>query len=371
MRSFKPMSPYMRTIPLVLGAVLLAQAQPKPDPDVIVFTNGDKLAGHFVKGNARSVTFKSDALGDLTIEWSKVTELRTSVQVAVVPKGVKIRKHGDVSAVPQGTLAVEKSVIELTPPKSIPVGDAQVIVDQPAFQNAVTRAPSFFSDWKGSVTAGATVVAATQNSRSFNGAVSLIRAEPTENWLDPTNRTVFNFAETYGEVTQPGTPTVKTSIFHFDGQRDQYFTTRLFVFGEGAFDHNYSQGLDLQQTYNGGIGWTAIDGGNQSLNLKASVSYTRQQFTTGPNENLIGAVIGEDYTRKLGRGMVLTQRGSVTPAFNNTNAYSAAFSALLSIPVYKRLSGATGVVDTYLNNPPPAFKKNSFQFTLGVTYAIQ
>ena len=28
----------------------------------------------------------------------------------------------------------------------------------------------------------------------------------------------------------------------------------LFAFGEATFDHNYSQGLSLQQTYNGGIG---------------------------------------------------------------------------------------------------------------------
>ncbi len=35
------------------------------------------------------------------------------------------------------------------------------------------------------------------------------------------------------------------------------------------------------------------------------------------------------------------------------------------------LSGSTGVIDTFLNGPPPGFKKNAFQFTLGSGYAPQ
>ena len=357
-------------ISFISGAALLT-AQPKPEADTITFTSGEKLAGHFVSANASSVTFKSDILGDLTVDWSKVKELQTSAAVAVVPKGVKIHKRGDVSAVPQGTLAESNQTIQLTPPNSIPVGDVNVVIDQPSFQKAVTETPNFFRNWKGALTAGASLVEATQNSRTFTGGVALVRTEPTQSWMDPNNRTAINFAESYGEVTQPNTPTVKTSIFHFDAQRDEYFTHSMFAFAEGALDHNYSQGLDLQQTYNGGIGWSPINTANQNLNLKASMSYTRQQFSVGPSMNLIGSVFGEDYMRKLPRGMVFTERGSVTPAWNNTDAYSAAFSALLTIPVFKRLSGSMGVIDSFLNDPPPGFKKNSFQFTLGVAYSIQ
>ena len=42
----------------------------------------------------------------------------------------------------------------------------------------------------------------------------------------------------------------------------------------------------------------------------------------------------------------------------------------LTLPVYKRLSVAVNTLDTFLNNPPPGFKKNSFQFTTGVTYTL-
>ena len=83
---------------LLLRCFPIAQAQTnKPAPDEIVFTNGDKLEGHFVRATGAAVTFKSDILGDLTVDWKKVKELRTSAKVAVVRKGVIIRKNGDTA----------------------------------------------------------------------------------------------------------------------------------------------------------------------------------------------------------------------------------------------------------------------------------
>ena len=46
-------------------------------------------AGQFVKSSGSSLTFKSDALGEITVDWSKVKELQSSAKVAVIPKGVR------------------------------------------------------------------------------------------------------------------------------------------------------------------------------------------------------------------------------------------------------------------------------------------
>ncbi len=367
----------VRILLLTAGAVTLAIAQAdKTGPDTIVFTNGDKLAGHFVRSSGSTVTFKSDALGDLTIDWSKVKELETSAKVAVIRKGVKLRQKQIPSDIPQGTLAMQDQKLQVTPApgtpaQSIPVADSAVVLDQGAFQKAITRSPGFFSDWNGTITAGATVVQATQDNRTFTGAVSLARTEPSENWLDPSYRTSFIFSESYGELSQPGTPTIKTSIFHASAEQDQYFRPTVFYFGQAEFDHNYSQGLDLQQTYNGGVGWTVLNTSVQELDLKAAMSYIRQQFVAGPGMNLIGSSFAEHYHRKLPRGLLIDETLSATPAWNNTNAYSAGFGTLLTMPVYKRLSGSTGVLDTFLNDPPLGFKKNSLQFMLGLTYTLQ
>lgn len=377
--SFKPNgrwrnSVFLWSLSAVAASVLCAQPAGKPSsaPDVLLFNDGERLTGHFEKSSGASLTFKSDALGDITVTWDKVKELQTSAKVAVIPKGLRIRKPADATNIPQGTLTVENQQIHLAPEPAqpIPIANAAQIVDQAGFDKALNHQPGILGGWKGTITIGASMVNATQNSESFSGAVNLVRAIPTEDWLEPRNKTIFNLTDSYGEITQPHTPTVTTSIFHGDAERDEYFSPRLFVFGQAAFDHNYSQGLQLQETYSGGIGYSIIVRDNQTLDVKGSVSYIRQQFSGTPNEDLIGSVFAEDYNRKFKHGLTLDQHLTLTPTWNNTNDYSGAFITHLTMPVYKRVSGSIGFIDSYLNNPPPAFRKNSVQTTIGLTYAL-
>jgi hypothetical protein len=102
------------------------------------------------------------------------------------------------------------------------------------------------------------------------------------------------------------------------------------------------------------------------------MDYIRQSFQDSAlNHNLIGSTFGEDYNRKLPHGMLFVESLSFTPAWNITSAYSAVGSATLTIPAYKRLNFTVGTIDTFLNNPPPGFKKFSFQFTSALTYSLR
>ena len=359
----------------MFAGLALAQAPPAAGPDTIVFPTGEKLNGHFVSATDKTLRFKSDALGDLTVDWSKVKELHTSSKVAVIRKGDKISKRVAASSIPQGTLTVESNNVRLdTPapaPQSIPLAETNAIVDQPSFERAVTHSPGIMQDWTGAITAGASLVDATQDSRTFSGAISLVRAEPSENWLSPRNRTSLDFTASYGDISQPNTPTVKTSIFHGDVERDDYFDHNVFAFGRADLDHNFSQGLTLQQTYSAGVGWTVIQNANETLDLKAGVSYLRQEFQTAPDQDLIGSIFVQHFRRGFKRGLLLDQHLSVTPAWNRPRDYSASFSTIITMPVIKRVSASTGIIDTFLNDPPPGFQKNSFQFTLGFTYLLK
>ena len=346
-----------------------------PEPDVLVFTDGEKLIGHLVRSTGDKVTFKSDMAGEVTVEWKKIQELHSSQKFAVVRKGVQLHRSEAAAQIPRGAIAVKDQKIEVNPgpagsPQTIPVADAANVVDEAGFEKALHR-PGLLEDWKGALTGGASLVEATQNSESFTGGFSLIRAVPQEGWLDPRNRTILDFSASYGKITQPNTPTVKTSIYHADAEHDEYFSPKFYGFGQLAYDHNFSQGLDLQQAYGGGIGWTAVKSAKQELDVKASMSYINQEFQTSAlNQNLIGSTFAERYARTLPHGILLVQQLSATPAWNNTRAYSAIAGAGLTLPVYKRLSLAVNSLDTFLNDPPPGFKKNSFQFTTGVTYTL-
>jgi Protein of unknown function, DUF481 len=386
------------TLRLVLGVTLgLAFALPghaqsapdksaAPAPDVIIFTNGDQLTGKLLREASGSVTFHSDIAGDVTVTWDKIKSIHTSQQFAVVQQGQHVTRKTADADIAQGVVQVQDDQVKVATgtggtTKDIPVKNAQYMIDEATYGKEVRRNPGFLYGWTGGITAGATTVEATQNSRAFTGAVALVRTIPTVNWLDPRDRTIFDFTGAYGTVTQPGTVGTKTNIIHFDAEHDWYISPRFYFLVDTSLDHNYSQGLDLQQIYGGGLGYTVIKTPKQELDVKFDIHYERQSYFVTPNvlpppplspsKNLIGADFGDTYMLKLPKGLVFNQGLVVTPAFNQSNAYSAVATAGLLFPVYKRLGFTVGTLDDFLNDPAAGSKKNSFQFTAGVTYTLK
>ncbi|WP_162536633.1 DUF481 domain-containing protein [Granulicella sp. WH15] len=356
--------------------VAKAQAAAKA-PDTLVFTNGEQITGDLESADSSGIKFKSPMVGEITVVWANIKSLDTSKSFAVIPKNVKLTRRDAVADVPQGAVAATGKDIVVTAPagsKNVPVADTNLLMPTPDFLKAVHSNPGILHGWAGLATGGVSLVRATQNSTTFNGAIGLVRAEPSATWLPPRSRTSLDYNQSYGTVTQPGVDEIKTNIFHADAERDEYFSPRLFAFGNVAFDHNFSQSLDLQQAYGGGIGITLIKSPVQQLDLRADVHYEKQEFfdtTVGQNENLVGSTFAETYVRHLQKGILLNEFGSVSPAWNNSNAYSAHVNASLVFPVYKGLGFNVTAIDDYLNNAPVGTNQNSTQFNVGVTYTIK
>jgi hypothetical protein len=376
-----------------LCATLICAAQTTPAsdaaPDVLVLSNGDTLHGKFVNAIQGKVTFHSDPLGDITLSWDKIKAVHTGEKLAVIDKSVKLRGRSNTGNIPTGTVAVENKAVIVQPESGpalppIPEENAPYILELAELEKQIHHAPKFLEGWNGSATAGATVVNATQNQYAFSGAVGLVRTVPTLTWLNPRNRTSVGFLGSYGKITEPGyfngglfvpEVTTKTAIYHAEAERDEYFTPRVYALAQVAFDHNFSQNLDLQQIYGGGLGWTVVKTPIQELDLKGTIQYERQSFISGtPGErNLVGSTYGAAYVlnRKIA---TYTQTFEYIPAYNDLSAYSLNETNTLGFVAYKNFGFTIGTIDSYLNNPPislPPTKRNSFQFTMGLTYTVK
>lgn len=389
---------FILAITLSAAALCIAQTKPtapvtNPEPDVLVLSNGDTLHGKFVSEVGGKVTFHSDALGDISLSWDKIKELHATEQFGVLNQTIALRGKKRHVQIPVGAVDVQDQMVTIhpenaPPPAPIPIKSAQFIMDNATIDKQVNHQPNFLTGWNGPATAGATLVTATQNQYTFSGAIGLVRMVPTVSWLNPRDRTSMDFSGSFGKITQPaysnpGPPavtvaavTTKTAIYHADAERDEYLSPRFFALGQTAFDHNFGQDLDLQQIYGGGIGWTAIKTPNQSLDLKATVQYEKQQFISGAagtNQNLIGSTFSTGYLLHL-KLFTYTQGLAFIPAYNNSAAYSANETDTFVFPAYKNLSFSLGTLESFLNDPPaslPPTKRNSFQFTMGLTYAIK
>jgi hypothetical protein len=374
---------------IAAAIALPASAQEKPaapTPDVIIFKNGDQLTGAFERSIGDKIMFKSDAVGEVTVPLDKVKELRSSSNFVLLKKGeVVTREPRQASPV-----TLEDSTIKEMLPngttQTMPIKDVGYVIDGKTYNKELTENPGFFHGWDGAVTGGVTVLQSTSYGQTFTAAASLIRLVPSVAYLPPRTRTTFNVLETYGKLTQPTVPqttpptpdaVAKTNIFHTDFEHDKYITPRFYMLGDLAFDHNFAQGLNFQQIYGVGAGYTVLQTAVHQLDVKGDIHYERQNFIqyappllSTPNQNLIGSTVGEAYKRILPGKILFTESGTYIQSWNNTDAWSAIGAFGLALPVYHRFSLSVNFLENYLNNPAFGYKKNSLQFVTGVTYTL-
>ena len=179
---------------------------PQNTPDVLTFTNGDRLTGKLERATGGDVVFKSDMAGELTIPFSKVKELQSGTEFVALRKGTP----GKIKPAGTGTVAFADNKITLTrgtePAQTLPAGDLGYLIDVPTYARAVDHKAGALEGWNGSATAGLTLVRSTEASTTFTGAVNFIRAIPTVPYLPNRNRTTINVSESYGTNISPVIP---------------------------------------------------------------------------------------------------------------------------------------------------------------------
>ena len=137
---------------------LFAQDKPKPEPDVVVFTNGDQLTGTVERGAGDSIVFKSDMAGEITVPYAKIKELRAHGAFALLRKDTKT----PITNVQEGTVSYADSKVTMSSSTStleiVDVKNIDFLIDKPTYDKQVTAHPGLLTGWKGAITGGATFV---------------------------------------------------------------------------------------------------------------------------------------------------------------------------------------------------------------------
>jgi hypothetical protein len=247
-------------------------------------------------------------------------------------------------------------------------------VDDATYQKEIDKKIGWRSGWDGHITTGSTTIRATQNSYLFQIDVALQRSIPTVSWLDPKLRTTVGYTQSAGQTSQVGTITTVTNIYHAAAERDEYFSSRGYYLQQTSFDHDSTQGLDLQQIYGAGVGVTFFKQEDSEFDLTADLHYESQAFNSTAdvsslNRHLIGSSLTEAYTRKFGK-LHFDEKALADIAWNNANAFSASANSAVRLPIYKKLGFSLSVIDNFQNDPQIGYNKNSFQLSTGLALSF-
>ena len=180
-----------------------ADAAAKPKPDVLVFSNGDTLTGKLDHEAGGTVFFSSDNAGMVQVPWSKLKELRTEKQFAVIETGSPVGRKKANLDIPIGTISIEGDTLTVNTlhgSQQIPVKNIAYIIDQATFEKNVFKKQGLTQGITGTVSAGASTVNSTQNSVSINSSVVLSRVVPPVTWMPARQRTLLNFNSNYRKI---------------------------------------------------------------------------------------------------------------------------------------------------------------------------
>jgi len=336
--------------------------------DTLTLKNGDHLTGTIESSDGKVITFKTDYAGEIKVQWSAVKESTTEKPLYVVKK--------DQSTV-NGKVTTEDSNINVHMANAggvtVPLSDV-TIIRSPEQQQAYEKSlhPSLAEDWKGGANFGFALARGNSDTTNLNIGFNADRKTNSDEIIMYT----ISIYSTAGAIAG-GTVTANEIM---GGARfDKDINRRLFAFMSGDFVHNALQSLDLQQIYAGGLGWHAIKQPNTTLDLLGGVNYTRESYsgTIAPgasgtvNRNFPALTLGDNFTKKIGKGTALTQDFSFYPDLSDTSQHRFALDAGWTTQIQKWIGWQLTVSDRYITNPPIlGTKKNDVVLATGINVSF-
>lgn len=341
--------------------------------DLIVFVNGDRLTGQFVGATQSSVEFEGRFTGTLSFAWSDVKELT----VTEATLAVTIKSSLDINTPKNFTVTEPVMENEGTDLVFRRGGAESLRVPLSQLDSATPQRPA---RWKGTLQSQDSIIGATQKQYQLGGALHITRATQDKRTFKH-QVTDINIQASFGESKNSGASPVRTALY--DGLFQQNIFIRdnpsgayggPYVFVLTDFYHNLSLGMNIEQTYGGGVGWDR-QYGRHIFGFGADVRYVNENiYSPGKSLNLAGAGLGEhdSYTLPWPKKnpFTLFERITFVPAFNESHAFQARGIAGLDMPISGRFSVGVQDTDDYLRNAPANSNQNYSSVQLTLSYTI-
>lgn len=342
--------------------------------DQVTLKNGDHLTGTVVKGDGKTIVLHTDAMGDITIQFAAVQDIKTDKDLHIGVKGGKTEV---------GTVTTTDGRIEVATKTSgtVEVVPADVTVirndaEQTAFDKSLH--PGLLHGWTGGANVGFSV--ARGNSETENLALAFNAVHTT------LNDKITLYATSVDTTNNLATPSTVANLETGGVRYDRNVNARTFAFGEGDFGSNALQYLDLRAVYTGGFGYHAIKNDHTMLDFLGGVNYTHETYSNGApvtpattpptfvsygvTNRYVALTFTEELTQKLGKSTVVTQNFNFYPNLQQTGQYRGTFNLGTVTKLNKWLGWQNQFSDIYVSNPPTGSKNNDILLTTGLNVSF-
>ncbi len=324
--------------------------------DQITFKNGDRVTGAIVKKDGATLTFKSALMGQITVPWDQVSEIKSDAPLNVVLPTETI----------QVTVATVDGKLELPgKQQAIPLKDVVGIrnADEQHNYDRLLH-PGWGGLWAG--TAGLGLAGAAGNARTLTFTTNVNAARITT-----TDKTSIYFNTIKASALVNGKSADTAEAIRGGVAYDHNVSSRVFANVFNDYEYDRFQNLDLRFVLGAGLGFHAVKGERSRLDLLAGFDFNHSKFSTPLTRNSGELFWGDEYSLKVSGATSLVQSFRMFNDMTNTGTYRVNFDVGAATKLSKWLTWNVSINNRYLNNPAPGRKTNDLLYTtgIGVTFA--
>ena len=323
--------------------------------DQLTLKNGDRVTGTIVKSDGKTLVFKGELVGELTIALDNISEVTADKPLYVVMndgstvRGV-VKSTGNQAEIKTAdkALTVARSSIQLLRSEE----------EQRLYESTLN--PGIFEQWTGGADLGVAITKG--NSDTTNIALGLAMSRQTLR-----DKTSLYGAAVYNRDSTDGDSRTVANTLRFGGRYDRDFADKWFGYGFSDLERNGLQQLNLRWVIGGGVGYHAIRNERTNLDLLGGMAMNREYFKGLDNDRTSAEVqLGQTLSHRFNSRVSLKEQLFFFPNLTRGGEYRINFDTSLVTDITSRIGWQLTLSDRYLSNPPNGFKQNDLILTTGI-----
>lgn len=323
--------------------------------DQIQLKNGDRLTGTIVKSDGKTIVFKSDLVGEVSVALESVTNVTSDKTLYVTladgrtVAGLVSAKDGQAEIRSNaGPVVVDRSAITIIRSEA----------EQQLYESTLN--PGLLQQWTGGADLGLSLTRGNSHTTNFALGMAISR----ETLRDKTS---LYAASVYNRETSDGVSRTVANTFRFGARYDRNINRDWFGYGFTDLEHNGLQDLNLRWVLGGGLGYHAIRNERTKLDLLAGLDMSREYFEGDDNDRTsLEAQLGQTLDHQFTPRVSLKEQLFFFPNLSNGGEYRVNFDTSLVMDISRRLAWQVTLSDRYLSDPPGGFKQNDLLLTTGL-----
>ena len=319
--------------------------------DEIIFTNGDRLTGkitHLVEGK---MLFKSDVIGDVTIDISKIKTFSTDAPIAVHLKDETVLLQKVVNSEP-GKFGIEGA------------GTVKAQDFELASISSINPPVKPLPKWHGNLSAGITSTHGNTKSESMSGSFNINKR--THN--DRTQVGV-DYAKTKQQDKTTGDKVVTEDWWRSKGKYDYFFSKKMYGFVDGRYEKDAIAELDRRMIIGGGGGYQWVETEDLSFSTELGMASLYEKFNNQTDSNSeLSMQAGYNFDKTLMKNVKFVHDLTYYPSTEQISDYYLTSTGEIRAYFTSTMFTTFKVIFNFDSTPAIGSHKTDTKYLFGVGY---